>query len=112
MDTRNKIIALEQANAIAESQAAVCVTGHFDPMLAQHARQISNLRQPGKLLIALVTNSAEPYLPQQARAELVAALASVDWVALQPGTMDDPESARITRNFVAQVVDRHQGAQS
>ena len=97
---------------MAESQPAVCVTGHFDPLLAQHARQIGNLRQPGKLLIVLVTNPAEPYLPQQARAELVAALASVDWVALQPGTMDDPESSRITRDFVAHVVDRHQGAKS
>ena len=112
MDTRNKIIALEQAHGMAESQAAVWVKGHFDPLLAEHARQIGDRRQPGKLLIALITNPAEPYLPQQARAELVAALACVDWVALQPGTMDDPESGRITRDFVAHVVDRHQGAQS
>ena len=112
MDTRNKIIALEQAHAIAKSHAAVWVSGHFDPLLAEHARQIGDRRQPGKLLIALVTNPAEPYLPQQARAELVAALAAVNWVALQPGTADDPVSERITRDFAAHVVDRHQGAQS
>ena len=109
MDTRNKIISLEQALAMAESQSAVLVKGHFDPLLAEHAVQIEERRQPGKLLIAFVTNPAHPYLPQQARAELVAALASVDWVALQPGITHDPDSERITRDFAAHVVDRHEG---
>ena len=109
MDTRNKIIGLEQALEMAKSQPAVLVKGHFDPLLAKHAVQIGKCRQPGKLVIAIVTNPPQPYLPQQARAELVAALASVDWVALQPGTADDPDSERITRDFAAQVVNRHQG---
>ena len=74
MDTRSKIITPEQARALAESQPVVWFTAHFDPLLAEHTRRIRDHRRPGYLLIAVVTNPADPYLPQSARAELVAAL--------------------------------------
>ena len=112
MDTRRKIIALEQAQSLAADHPVVWIAGHFDPLLAEHARRIQAHRRPGHLLIAVVTNPTQPYLPQSARAELVAALEFVDRVAMKPGTTDDPESDRIAGGFVAHVLDRHSGARS
>ena len=40
LDTRNKIIGFEEAVAIAERQPVRWVTGHFDPLLVQHARRV------------------------------------------------------------------------
>ncbi len=63
------------------------VTGYFDPLLAQHARRLSEIRETCESLIVVVEDPAEPVLPVEARAELVAALGAVDWVVLPDTTM-------------------------
>jgi len=60
---------------------------------------------PGRLLVAKVTNPAQPLLAQRARAELVAALSLVDFVVLgdgEPGADSD-----VTEHFIEHVLQRH-----
>jgi glycerol-3-phosphate cytidylyltransferase-like family protein len=70
LDTRQKILDGE----------AVLVTGHFDPLTAEHARRLELLKQPGRALVVVITSPEQPILPARARAELVAGLAAVDRV--------------------------------
>lgn len=81
------------------------VTGHFDPLLAEHVRRLAQSRKPGQLLVVQVTNPPHPLLAQRARAELVAALAMVDYVVLGEG--DAGSDADISERFVGHVLDRH-----
>lgn len=78
------------------------VTGHFDPLLPEHASRLEALARPDEVLIVVVTNPEDALLPQQARAELVAALSVVDHVVI-PQEADDPE---IKRNFIETVVSK------
>jgi bifunctional ADP-heptose synthase (sugar kinase/adenylyltransferase) len=81
------------------------VSGHFDPLLAEHVRRLEQARKPGQLLVVEVTNPAQPLLSQRARAELVAALSVVDYVVQgdgEPGT-----DADITARFIEDVLERH-----
>lgn len=67
------------------------MAGFFDPILASHAGRLRQIRdaEPSAAAVAVVLFDPEdPLLPGPARAELVAALKSVDHVIL-PG----PESA-------------------
>ncbi len=111
MDTRKKIVAFEHALGIAHEREVRWVTGHFDPLLAEHARRVREFVKPGLPLIVVVTNPPAPLLPQAARAELVAALSDVDYVVLKvgPAPSDEPEDARITQDFIAHVARRHAG---
>jgi len=56
------------------------VAGHFDPLLIEHARMLSEFARPEALLVVVVAPSENPLLTVRARAELVAALAVVDYV--------------------------------
>lgn len=58
------------------------------------------LSEPDQILIVVITNPPRPLLPQQARAELVAALAAVDYVVLGEA-VDDPQ---ITSDFIDHVI--------
>lgn len=108
MDTRIKIISFDDALAISQSQPVRWVTGHFDPLLAEHARRMREFVLPGHALIAVVTNPAEPLLDQRARAELVASLADVDYVVMRNGPpSDQPDDSAITQQFIAHVLSRH-----
>jgi bifunctional ADP-heptose synthase (sugar kinase/adenylyltransferase) len=85
VDTREKILtpaaALEIARATrANGTPVTVVTGYFDPLLAGHARRLGEIAGAGGFLIAVVTEPERPILPARARAELVAALAVVDYV--------------------------------
>ena len=60
------------------------IVGHFDPVLAGHARRMSSLADGSGALMAIVADPPRPILTALARAELVAALAAVDYVIL-PG---------------------------
>jgi len=53
--------------------------GHFDPVLASHARRLASAGRP---LLVLITEPEDALMPARARAELVAALGTVDYVAL------------------------------
>jgi bifunctional ADP-heptose synthase (sugar kinase/adenylyltransferase) len=87
VDTRQKI---HPAQAVAEvvrsarSRGETCrlVIGLFDPMLAAHARRLREHRDVADLLVVLVESVDDPLLPPRARAELVAGLASVNYVVI------------------------------
>lgn len=84
MDTREKIIDAAQAVRIAASGATV-VSGYFDPLVASHAERLAGLKCSAKLLV-LIASPDNAILPAAARAELVAGLRAVDYVAeLAPG---------------------------
>jgi bifunctional ADP-heptose synthase (sugar kinase/adenylyltransferase) len=108
LDTRSKIVSAEDARRRLESQAAQWVAGDFDPVLAEHVRWLRQQTAPGRLLIVEITNPKRPLLTQRARAELVAALAMVDYVVLGNGKSGSGDSG-ITRKFIEHVLRRHGG---
>jgi hypothetical protein len=86
MDTREKIIDATQAAAIAASGATV-VSGYFDPLVASHAERLSALKPNGQKLLVLIATPDNAILPAAARAELVAGLRAVDYVAELTGSL-------------------------
>jgi len=80
VDTREKIIDTTQAANIAASGATV-VSGYFDPLIASHAERLAALKLAGQKLLVLIATPPNAILPAAARAELVAALRSVDYVS-------------------------------
>lgn len=58
------------------------VTGHFDPVLAAHARRLADARNGARSLVVLITEPEEPLLDARARAEVVAGLEIVDRVGI------------------------------
>ncbi len=81
------------------------VSGHFDPLLAEHARNLRERPAPGQTLVVEITNPERPLLPQRARAELVAAIEAVDYVVL--GNDAHSADASITERFIQHVLQRH-----
>jgi len=80
MDTRKKIISASQATQIAASGATV-VSGYFDPLIASHGERLAQLKAAREKLLVLIATPADAILPAAARAELVAGLRVVDYVA-------------------------------
>ncbi|MGB6946608.1 MAG: hypothetical protein WBE37_29695 [Bryobacteraceae bacterium] len=109
MDTRTKIVPHHELQARLDGHAVRWLSGHFDPLLAEHVRRLAEQREPGRLLVVEVTNPAQPLLAQRARAELVAALAMVDYVVLAPGDFSalPRADAGITERFIKHVLQRH-----
>ena len=105
MDTRSKIIPLHEIQERLQDHAASWVSGHFDPLLAEHVGRLRQARQPGSLLVVEVTNPARPLLSQRARAELVAALSIVDYVVC--GNGGSAADADLTARFIDHVLARH-----
>jgi glycerol-3-phosphate cytidylyltransferase-like family protein len=79
VDTRSKILTPAAALRIPARPIAI-VTGTFDVLRAEHAREIEEARTGAAALLAIVLPRAGELLPQRARAELVAALRAVDYV--------------------------------
>src|SRR5271155_1933173 len=79
LDTREKIVDAAQAASIAAS-GAIVVSGYFDPMVASHAERLASLKTGAKLLV-LIATPENAILPAAARAELIAGLRAVDYVA-------------------------------
>lgn len=99
---------MEQAREQYRSKGACWLTGHFDPLLAEHVRRLREHKAGGRPLIVEVTNPRKPLLHQRARAELVAALAEVDYVVLGSGTTDSPAiDESITERFIENVLHRY-----
>jgi bifunctional ADP-heptose synthase (sugar kinase/adenylyltransferase) len=85
VDTRAKILDPGEAADAARQARRLgkrikLVTGYFDPLLAVHARRLSEIASSGAVLFVVIREPARPLLRAQARAELVAALAMVDYV--------------------------------
>ena len=104
LDTRSKIVPLDQIQTL-QDRTARWISGHFDPLLAEHVRRLAQAREPGRLLLVEVTNPAQPLLGQRARAELVAALSVVDLVVL--GDEGSGVDADIGGRFIEHVLERH-----
>ena len=111
MDTRSKIIPLHQIQTL-QDRTARWISGHFDPLLAEHVALLRRAREPGSLLVVEVTNPFRPLLSQRARAELVAALGMVDYVVMS--NVDaarlpagPPLDAGVTERFIERVRERH-----
>jgi hypothetical protein len=71
---------MDEAARLASSGATV-VSGFFDPMLAWHAERLREIKRNSAPLLVLIADSENAILPARARAELVAALRVVDFVA-------------------------------
>ena len=90
MDTRTKIIDAQRAAALAQELRAngtsiKLITGHFDVLTAGHVRRLREIHNGPGTLFVMVVDPPAPVLAACARAELVAALAMVDYVVLAPG---------------------------
>jgi bifunctional ADP-heptose synthase (sugar kinase/adenylyltransferase) len=107
LDTRSKIVTVGEARERLRGQPASWISGRFDPLLAEHVRLLARSVTPGRALVVEVTDPAQPLLSQRARAELVAALAMVDYVVLGNGA--DPADSELTDRFVSHVLERHAG---
>jgi glycerol-3-phosphate cytidylyltransferase-like family protein len=105
LDTRAKIVKRDEIVGRLQNREARWVRGYFDPLLAEHVERIARARQTGIALVVEVTNPPQPLLEQRARAELVAALATVDFVVL--GESKQALDADIRERFLDHVVDRH-----
>ncbi len=78
MDTRSKILTLDQALAL--RAPLVIASGSFDLLRAGHARELARLRTGTRKLLVVVLPSALRLLPASARVEMAAALRVVDYV--------------------------------
>ena len=83
------------------------ISGHFDPLLAEQVRRLERAKEPGRLLVVEVTNPAHPLLAQRPRAELVAALAIVDYVVLAEDGHGSAMDVDVTERLVEHVLARH-----
>jgi bifunctional ADP-heptose synthase (sugar kinase/adenylyltransferase) len=109
LDTRSKIVPFHELEERLKNRSARWISGHFDPLLAEHVERLRQTREPGNLLVVEITDPERPLLSQRARAELVAALAMVDYVVLQNG--QPPRTAAtdadLTQGFIDHVLERH-----
>jgi rfaE bifunctional protein nucleotidyltransferase chain/domain len=94
MNTRSKIISREHASRRGvehrkNGQRVVLANGCFDILHVGHTRYLAGARAEGDVLVVAINSDASvarlkgpgrPVLPAEARAELVAALAVVDYV--------------------------------
>jgi bifunctional ADP-heptose synthase (sugar kinase/adenylyltransferase) len=119
LDTRQKVLSPDEvAAALDKTDKLTVFVGHFDPLTVEHARQLIKLRRSNGLTVVIVTDPPEPILPQRARAELAAALHTVDYVIaashntsaeiiarLQPDKVIQDEGAdlRRTQQLIAHV---------
>lgn len=96
MNTREKILSLAALKEAitrrrGQDQRIVLANGCFDLLHPGHIRYLAGAKQEGDVLIAAINSDnsvktlkgdGRPILPEQARAELVAALAVVDYVTI------------------------------
>jgi glycerol-3-phosphate cytidylyltransferase-like family protein len=90
VDTRTKIIDAESAAVLAQKLRAQgtslkLITGHFDVLTAEHVRRLREIHNGTSTLFVMVVDPPAPVLAARARAELVAALAMVDYVVPAAG---------------------------
>jgi bifunctional ADP-heptose synthase (sugar kinase/adenylyltransferase) len=110
VDTRNKIIDSQIAVEIAcrlrrQSRKLVVVSGHFDVVLAAHARDLDGVRNSSgaDAIMVILQPVSHSLLAAPARAELVAALAMVDYVV---SVGDDSLDELLSRLPAERVISR------
>ena len=125
MDTRNKILPLDDVPALLGATPWLAVVGFFDPLTATEAKRLAGLACRGRKLLAIVLQSENALLSAEARAELVAALRDVHlvaitkrerWRSIMPNRADlqiieDPEGDKTrSAEFIKFVLTRQQSA--
>ena len=109
MNTRSKILSRADlqtrlAQHRANGKQIVLANGCFDILHAGHVRYLQGARREGDVLVVAINSDASvcglkgpgrPILSAQARAELVAALAAVDYVML----FDEPDVRALLRDL-------------
>lgn len=124
MDTRTKILTVEQARPL-RLKTPVVVTGYFDLLRAEHARELDEIRRrtAAGTLVAAVMPWTGAYQSQRARAEMAAAVRVVDYVVLMEGEAEvaalqdalrpvevvrlEATDARRNRELIEHVQQRH-----
>lgn len=108
-----RLIAYEELGAVSEElrragKRIVLTNGHFDLLHIGHVRYLEAARQLGDALIVAVNDDAStrlrkgptrPIVPASERAELVAALSSVDYVTIFPGETAEKVVERVRPHF-------------
>jgi bifunctional ADP-heptose synthase (sugar kinase/adenylyltransferase) len=105
MDTRAKIVDLARAEEAARQardagKSVKLVSGHFDPLLAAHARRLREIAGEDAALFVVIHEPERPILPARARAELVAALGVVDYVLLAEALASEDSFGRLRPDAV------------
>ena len=123
MDTREKIVQLDELATLLTTNTWTIIAGFFDPLTVIQAKWLQSLCETNRKVAAVVLHSDNSLLSTQARAALVAALRSVDLVcvaALHDWQKDLPKTcniriiedsegeARRSAEFVQFVIDRQQ----
>jgi rfaE bifunctional protein nucleotidyltransferase chain/domain len=113
MDTREKIVSREGLHGIIEehrqsAKKIVFANGVFDLLHVGHVRYLQAARAEGDLLVVGINSDAStrklkgegrPILTERARAALVAALNSVNYVVI----FDEPDVKQLLREFQPDV---------
>jgi rfaE bifunctional protein nucleotidyltransferase chain/domain len=113
MDTREKIVSREGLHGIIEehrqsAKKIVFANGVFDLLHVGHVRYLQAARAEGDLLVVGINSDAStrklkgegrPILTERARAALVAALQSVNYVVI----FDEPDVKQLLREFQPDV---------
>lgn len=114
MDTRNKILSVEQLVAKLREhknreERVVLANGCFDVLHVGHSRYLEGARKEGDVLVVAINSDesvrslkgeGRPVLPADARARLVAGLAAVNYVVIF-------EEADVTRLLLTLKPDVH-----
>ncbi len=112
MDTRTKIVGEQEALRLAAA-GAIVVRGYFDPLLAEHAERLAQVKPGGAKLLVAIASPADPLLPSRARAELVAGLRVVDYVTeanIAPQICFEQEDAARFQRLARRVRERQRAA--
>jgi bifunctional ADP-heptose synthase (sugar kinase/adenylyltransferase) len=107
MDTRHKIIESKRAQALAQglrAKGVKIVTGYFDVIVAEHVRRLRAIKNGSAMLVVVVLDPPEALLAARARAELVAALALVDYVV----PADEQAAKELLSHFTASEIVREE----
>lgn len=122
MDTRRKIVPLNEIGARTAGEHWLAVVGLFDPLTAMQTKRVAELAQNNRKLLAVVLAVDGTLLSADARAALIAALREVhlvtiahdaEWRLVLPQqasieVVDDlPADQRRSAEFVDFVLRRH-----
>jgi hypothetical protein len=120
LDTREKIVPVEQLAARLGGERWLAVAGTFDPLTLEQAERLAELGGNGGSLLAVVEPGMGCLLPVEARAILVAALKGVQLVVVseagalaerpQIEIVQDEEGERRRSTEFAEHVRERQGA--
>ena len=121
MDTRKKIVGLENLQTLFQNDAMTVIAGLFDPLTLIQAQRIAAIARGGHKILAVVIPDSNTLLTTEARAALVADLRVVSAVVIADpdelkglgiAVADDRAAERErSAEFVSFVLRRHKQAE-